>query len=295
MHQHPLFTNTNAVDFAEQNPKIMVRTGTAALHIADRGTMAYSEDGGHTWQEITAPTQAGGGGGRRGGGGGGGGGGLALSADGSEIVFLGQTPQISKDKGKTWTVSKGLPTGLRPTADRVNPAKFYAVDSTNAKIYTSADGGLNFTAADSTGLPQAQGGGGRGGGGGGGGARLVATLGKEGDLWLTGRGLYHSTDGGLSFTQVADAPVPDGAQDFGFGKAAPNQNYPALFVAGRMGDLNAIWRSDDIGKTWVRVNDDEHQYGTRFSCLCGDSRVYGRVYVGTNGRGIVYGDIANTK
>jgi hypothetical protein len=38
------------------------------------------------------------------------------------------------------------------------------------------------------------------------------------------------------------------------------------------------------------VNDDQHQYGTRFRCLAGDPGVFGRVYVGTDGRGIVMGE-----
>jgi len=42
----------------------------------------------------------------------------------------------------------------------------------------------------------------------------------------------------------------------------------------------------------ARVNDDRHQYGNRFRCITGDPRIYGRVYAGTEGRGIVYGDRA---
>ena len=38
------------------------------------------------------------------------------------------------------------------------------------------------------------------------------------------------------------------------------------------------------------MNDDRHQYGTRFRCLAGDPRIFGRVYVGTDGRGILYGE-----
>jgi hypothetical protein len=80
---------------------------------------------------------------------------------------------------------------------------------------------------------------------------------------------------------------------FGFGKAPPGKTYPALFAAGTLNNITGIFRSDDAGRTWVRINDDQHQYGTRFRCLCGDPRVFGRVYVGTDGRGIVYGDISD--
>jgi xyloglucan-specific exo-beta-1,4-glucanase len=44
--------------------------------------------------------------------------------------------------------------------------------------------------------------------------------------------------------------------------------------------------------TWLRLNDDQHEYGRRYRVIAGDPRIFGRVYVGTDGRGIVYGDIA---
>jgi xyloglucan-specific exo-beta-1,4-glucanase len=75
-----------------------------------------------------------------------------------------------------------------------------------------------------------------------------------------------------------------------FGKSPPGRHYPALFAIGERGDLRAIWRSDDVGAAWVRVNDPEREYGRRFRSIAGDPRVFGRVYVGTGGRGIVYGE-----
>ena len=43
---------------------------------------------------------------------------------------------------------------------------------------------------------------------------------------------------------------------------------------------------------WLRINDDLHQWGWTGQTITGDPRIYGRVYIGTNGRGIIYGDIS---
>jgi hypothetical protein len=44
----------------------------------------------------------------------------------------------------------------------------------------------------------------------------------------------------------------------------------------------------------VRINDDQHQFGL-IGQITGDPKLYGRVYVGTLGRGILYGDPARKK
>jgi hypothetical protein len=121
---------------------------------------------------------------------------------------------------------------------------------------------------------------------------LVAVGGREGDLWVTGGTLSHSTDGGRTFKEVPNHP-PIGR--LSFGKAAPGKDYPAIFVTsgGGGGATAGIYRSDDAGATWVKLNDAQHQWGNTFTCLSGDPRIYGRVYIGTNGRGVLYGDIAN--
>jgi hypothetical protein len=119
---------------------------------------------------------------------------------------------------------------------------------------------------------------------------LVTTPGKSGDLWFVFDGkLYHSADGGRSFSTVNTTLK---VQWLAFGKAPPGRDYPALFAIGSQEDLRAIWRSDDVGATWTRVNDRAHEYGRRFRCIAGDPRVYGRVYVGTDGRGILVGEPA---
>jgi cellulase/cellobiase CelA1 len=54
--------------------------------------------------------------------------------------------------------------------------------------------------------------------------------------------------------------------------------------------MTGVFRSDDAGGSWARVNDDQHQWGNMGGAITGDPDIYGRVYLGTNGRGIVYGD-----
>jgi photosystem II stability/assembly factor-like uncharacterized protein len=78
---------------------------------------------------------------------------------------------------------------------------------------------------------------------------------------------------------------------FGFGKAAPQHSYPALYLAGTIQGQPGIFRSVDEGRSWVRINDNQHQWGLILQ-ITGDPRIFGRVYVGTHGRGILYGDPA---
>ncbi|MEH1129185.1 hypothetical protein [Micromonospora sp. CPCC 206061] len=44
--------------------------------------------------------------------------------------------------------------------------------------------------------------------------------------------------------------------------------------------------------SWVRINDDQHQYGNADSAITGDPKIYGRVDLGTDGRGILVADPA---
>ena len=75
---------------------------------------------------------------------------------------------------------------------------------------------------------------------------------------------------------------------FGFGKAKPGNDYPAIYLIGVVNGQYGFFRSDDAANSWVRINDDAHQYGLVLH-ICGDMQEYGRVYIGTHGRGIVTG------
>lgn len=260
MAVNPVFGTATGLDFAGLRPLTVVRTGSSSTR---RG--AISTDGGSTWKpfEADAPGAAGNSGT------------IAISADAAALLWStnGSSPYLSRDGGRTWSPVQGVP-NLAVTADRVNPLKFYAFNSSNGAVFASTDGGANFASA-ALGLPRNAG-------------VIRAVPGREGDLWLAqSGGLYHSTDSGASFTRLANI---QSAAAVGFGKAETDGGYPALYLAGRpVGGVNGIHRSLDGGATWLRINDDAHQYGW-VGTITGDPRVFGRVYIGTNGRGVVMGN-----
>ncbi|MET8505321.1 RICIN domain-containing protein [Streptomyces sp. NPDC004787] len=256
---NPLMTNSTDIDFAQSVPSMMVRVGRGG---AQDG--AFSTDGGLSWKGFGAEPVAGAQDGR-----------VALAADGSTIVWTqaGQAPYRSTDKGASWSRVGGLGTDAVVVADRSSARTFYSLSG--GTLHASTDGGATF-AARATGLPA---------------GRLTAVPGVAGDLWIAGgdRGLLHSTDGGRTFTALASVRS---ASALGFGKAAPGASYQALYLIGTVKDVTGVFRSTDRGATWVRVNDDAHQWGGigGVGVITGDPDTYGRVYVGTNGRGLQYGD-----
>jgi xyloglucan-specific exo-beta-1,4-glucanase len=266
MFTHPGFTSTTSLDFAELNPAVVVRAGNFAD--AERPAdshVAFSTDGGANWFQGTEP------------GGVNEGGTVAAAADGSRFVWAprGVPPVFSVGFGTSWSPAVGLPTDAVVESDRVNPARFYGFSG--GRFYASGNGGATFAATPATGLPAT----------GAVGVKFKAVPGREGDIWLAGEGgLFRSTDGGASFTRLG---VSRGI-NVGFGKAAPGQSYPAVFLAGTVDGVTGVFRSDNAGGAWVRINDDAHRYGNMGEALTGDPRVYGRVYLGTNGRGILVAD-----
>ncbi|HKV38766.1 MAG TPA: xyloglucanase, partial [Blastocatellia bacterium] len=276
MYTAPIFLTGTSVDYAELSPSFVVRVGNAdkTLNPAPNNS-GFSFNSGSSWfQGNSEPGGITTGGGT-----------VAAAANASRVVWCpsGQGVFFSVDNGNSWTASTGVPSGGRVASDRVNPMKFYAF--ANGAFYVSTNGGVSFTATGATGLPAS-----------GDPVRFKAVPGIEGDIWLAGGstgsgvyGLWHSTNSGATFTKL---PALQQADTIGFGKAAPGQSYMALFTSAQIGGLRGIFRSDDVGATWIRINDDQHQYGMTNATITGDPRLYGRVYFGTNGRGIIYGDIA---
>jgi len=271
------FGNTEDLAFAWEKPQVIARTGTVWGRQAEVRA-AYSLDGGKTWtafaSEPTANAEAGA---------------IAVSADGRIFVWTPRrsAPYFTANYGTNWTACAGLSANFQVVADTVKPMRFYAYDSSVGKLQISTNGAAGFFVSPGT-LPAVNDFGAGFGGEGGAGAKLYATPDHENDLWLAFRadGLYHSVNGGESFMKVESVQEAD---SLGFGQAAPGKDYPALYLAGKADQFQALFRSDDHGQTWVRINDDQHQFGW-INHVTGDPRIYGRVYFGTAGRGIIYGD-----
>jgi xyloglucan-specific exo-beta-1,4-glucanase len=262
---------TVSIDYAELKPAIVWRAGDgdAASGLA---SAAYSTDSGATWTPVASEPPGTTNGGT-----------IAVNTRGGRVVWAptgAAGVYHSVDNGATWKPSAGLPAEARVVADRLSANTFYAFK--DGTFYVSRNSGVTFRATAAAGLPPT--------------ARFKAMPGRQGDLWLAGGsaedgiyGLWHSTNGGASFTRLANVEEAD---SIGFGKAAPGRRTMALYTSAKINGVRGIYRSDDAGRTWLRINDDLHQYGWTGQTITGDPRIYGRVYIGTNGRGIIYGDIS---
>jgi photosystem II stability/assembly factor-like uncharacterized protein len=95
-------------------------------------------------------------------------------------------------------------------------------------------------------------------------------------------------DGGRTWEQLEGF---DTIPIIGLGKEAPGASYQALYTNAKLNGQWGIYRSDDKGQNWTRINDDTKQFGAADTAITGCPRVYGRVYLATNGRGIQWRDL----
>ncbi|KAL4798319.1 hypothetical protein BDV19DRAFT_32108 [Aspergillus venezuelensis] len=296
MFDLPVFSNLNALDWAGQKPESIIRAGPCGHDYTDGcGLAAYSADGGSSWTkfatcipriEFGSPNP----------------GVIAIDASGKHIVWSSAMttywstlqaittrtnesgPYATDDLGQTWI----SPTGLNVqtpniSADRVQKKTFYSF--TDGNWYFSKDGGLSYSVSEAkeVGLPTYSG------------ATPIANFNKAGEIWLAlgDLGIYHTRNFGRKWAKITGPGVA--ARHLTVGAGAHGSSGPALFIVGKIVDhgplsQDGVYRSDDNGKTWTPVTDEKHQYGG-IGMLQGDPRVYGRVYLGTGGRGIIYADI----
>ncbi len=255
----------DSLDCAWLNPNVAAYTSDT------NKCLNYTTDGGATWNVIKKlPEKAEGGK-------------VALSADGKTLIWRPSTlsgkPYLTPDFGETSYYCEGLGYGAKVVADRVNPQKFYAVSG--GVFYVSTNGGYNFKATGAIVTDES----------------VPVTVGdKEGHVWLVSGGMVmYTEDEGKTFEVLKNI----NADAIGFGAPEKEGDYMAIYVMGNdevdgnenpQGD--GIYRSTDKGKTWQKINDDQHLFGNLTHAITGDSEIFGRVYFATNGRGIVMGDVA---
>jgi photosystem II stability/assembly factor-like uncharacterized protein len=233
---------------------------------------------------------------------------VAVAPSEPETVYVGsgeglQRPDLSvgdgmyksTDGGKTWT-HLGLRDGQQIASILVDPRNanrlFVAVlghpygPNSERGVFRSTDGGLHFAKVlykdELTGAvdlafdprnPQT--------------VYAVLWQAQQGP-WENGvfsgpnSGLYKSTDGGANWTQLTGG-LPNFAQGLGrigigIAPSDPNRMY-ALVEAGR--DSGGLYRSEDAGSTWTRVNHENRIYGrgSDFACVRVDPENKDVIYI----------------
>ncbi|MDR6644791.1 T9SS type A sorting domain-containing protein [Chitinophaga ginsengisegetis] len=254
---NPQMGTTSGLAVAAQNTNKIVRVGNA---------MYYSNDMGLTWTQNSMNGSHGQ---------------VALSANGNTVLHSPKESSAtyrSTNNGSSWSAVSGLSFNeARPVGDPVNSDKFYAYNPGNGAVMVSTNGGSSFSQAGSVA---------------GGGSKVIRLApGREGHVWiaLNNGGLARSTNSGQSFSTISGV---SNCGAVGFGVAAAGANYPAIYIWGTVNNVRGVYRSTDQGASWVRVNDDTHEYGGpgNGQFVQGDMNIFGRVYMSTAGRGIVYGD-----
>jgi hypothetical protein len=259
MYSNPMAT-PSSIDFEQTVPTTAVRV--------TNGTTPYgviSTNGGLAWTAFaTMPTGTTKGGGT-----------IAIASDGSSMVWSpADTASVwySTNNGATWTASTGIPAQTQVVSDRVKPGVYYGLSA--GSLYVSTNGGQTWTSQLTT-LSSS--------------ASLVILPDAEGDLWVTSSGgLLHNT-GTATAPSLTGISGPTSASYLGFGKAASASGPLTLYVYGVVSGTTGLFRSADGGATWIQINDTAHQWGGSVNSVTGDLRTFGTVYVGTNGRGIIWG------
>ncbi len=277
MASNPVFGTATGLALATLKPSYVVRTGWPS---GSDSAGAYSHDGGASWQPFAAqpsiaPSAPGP---------------VAVSADGATLLWsfihwdgTKYAAHRSTDSGATWAEVPTFPKGGTPVADPLDPSRFSVYDTETGASPLHGQGRDLHRGRDRTpwGTPS-------------------SGWPRPPDAPEICGSPPRTTASCARWTAAAHSHhFPAGYQAsyaLGFGKAAPGKGragYPAVFQTGRVTatyDGVAVLRSDDAGATWVRINDDAHQWGWTGEVITGDPRVHGRVYLGTNGRGIQYAD-----
>jgi fibronectin type 3 domain-containing protein len=314
--QQEIISQGTSVDYSPDTPSYIAITSSNVYNNGPNYS-GYSADGGKTWKPFGAAlkvacgsakcdVQAGT---------------IAVSVRGTRtlghdhIVILppnNLAPEYSQDGGATWHVTQSFPLaadGLTlNTANGAYAGLFYAelsqrllradpfvADKFYLKLlhapemlYISTDGGQTWTGQSNAGLPDYAWHG-----------QLAANSKVKNDLWYadgwegsTAHGVYHSTNGGATFTRIAGIAHAI-AIAIGAGRGnAGDQPYTVYFYGQFATDPAwGIFQSTNGGATWNRIAYYPAGIYDRPDTMAASQDTFGKVYVGFGGNSFVYGQL----
>lgn len=201
---------------------------------------------------------------------------------------------FSNDGGVTWgitDVSKVQDECLKVYSDRMDSDTFFGFTE-KGHIYVSHDKGASFTKLETNGAldgvnfglvdcankTEIRGESGKTG--------VFYIAAKEKGLWKM---VYKNGD--LTLTKLScDKDV---IYRLGLGILREGGDYmnesKALYVCAKIQGDYGFFRSFDEGKTWEKINDSKHMFGD-INSLEADKRKFGRFYIATGSRGVIYGE-----
>ena len=283
----PRIQSTTDLAFCEEDPNVLVRAGIGY----DVDAVGYSLDGGESWQEFeTSPLEDYIGDGCN----------VTVACKKNEdtgyptIIFNqgGYAVKMSRDMGKTWTTlpfesvrtKKGDRDYNKLESDKVNPDKLYIYNNDN-KLHISDDGGVTwYEGADVPNTTQQ--------------LHIRTAPGMEDEIWVGvgGEKLYRSSDGGKTLTSVVGVA---NVQAFCFGMPMTGSQYPTAFVYATVYGVEGIYRSTNMGKSWVNITPDDFVLKSAVF-MEGDRQQAGVLYFIHSGTGVYClepdgGEVVTTK
>lgn len=259
----PIDGNNQSIAYAAGNTNRVVRASNGG------NVIYYSNDKGATWTGCATNMGTDGK--------------VSISADGGTILHCpwgSTTTYYTTNNGASWTACAGVSVQYAaPVADQVNANYFYIFSPRSGELFRSTNKGVSFSLAGTPGAstanyPWEP-------------AQIRTVPGFEGHVWvpLFNNGLKYSTNAGVAYTTVSNVTY---CKAVGIGIAMPGASYPTIFIWGTVSGVTGLFRSTDQGATWLKLNDDAHQFAGA-PLLAGDMNVAGRVYMSAGGgRGLIY-------
>lgn len=310
-HGNRYITCLNA-DFPDNNPMLVAVTARGNWSGQTTGGLIWSENQCKTWRRLPDPvgitdridslikairranTNSGW---------------TAISADAKTLVWtVGERYLLpidsivyTEDLGYTWNKCKVFDRDnkriddientnktLKVLSDRVDPEMFYGFGN-DSSFYISTDRARSFHEINvPEEFPQLELGGMDG--------KMPAEIRAESDrlgvVWIaTGdeglwRITFNKTSRDARFERVSKAT--DKIYRQGMGKEAEGSPYKTIYVNGIIDGEYGFYRSFDEGKSWQRINNERQMFGDIRS-ITGDPRVFGRFYIATGSRGVLWG------